>query len=724
MSRRIESLVVHQLREQNSPEARTAFIQKTLSELGARFEPGIVDLIAEEAKTDAAALTGHLSALQPTPNSAYLKALLAGDSPEAGACAVWEDFFRAHYSYDPFHRLAYTRALTAAGRYSEAVRQLSLALSQEVRYAFFPRAEKLVQTLASHNEAHLREARVAVLGSSTTNLLVPVLQALCLRDRIKVESYQGLYGAMEQEILDPESGLGRFRPDVVFLVNHWRDLTPADPTAPGKIVDNVVSRHHQMWERLSARFACHVVQHCYDFPAEDAWGPLSDSLPGGRARIIAAINRRLVDEAPSFVSILDLPAVQRKAGTDRWEDPVLWHRFKQHPATESLPLLAEAQAAQLRAVLGLTRKVMVLDLDNTLWKGVIGEDGLQGIEVGPGTAYGEAHARLQEYLKELKARGILLAVCSKNNPDDAKLPFEKHAHMVLRLDDFAAFEANWTDKAQTIRNIAERLSLGLESFVFLDDSPIEREWVRSQLPQVAVIEPASSVFHYVRDLDRSQYFFAPRLSGEDLARAEQYRTESQRELLRGSAQSLDEFLNQLQLQASAVPVSAANLTRVTQLANKTNQFNLTTRRYTEAQIHHLAVRQDCWAGAFHLTDRMGSYGLIGLILCVPTGSLLNGPPREWEIETWLMSCRALGRQMERFMFDRLIAAAVAAGIQTIRAVYKPTAKNHLVEDLCDRLGFEAAGGDGEKRYRLAVPGCPVRTATHVRDLTNLQEDGE
>ncbi len=371
---------------------------------------------------------------------------------------------------------------------------------------------------------------------------------------------------------------------------------------------------------------------------------------------------------------------------------MLWHSFKQHPGSEALPALAELQQAHLRAVLGLTRKVLVTDLDNTLWKGIIGEDGLGGIRIGPGSPAGEAHQQLQEYMRDLKLRGILLAVCSKNNIEDARLPFEKHENMILRLDDFAAFSANWDDKAQNLRDIAERLSLGLDSFVFLDDNPLEREWVRSQLPEVNVVELSPSVFHYIRDIERGRQFYSLSLSQEDLGRAEQYRGESRREALRSAAQSLDEFLAQLQLEASVAPVSSANLARVTQLTNKTNQFNLTTRRYTEAQIRQLASRPEAWMGAFHLSDRMGSYGLIGLIFCTPGAN-----PLHWEIDTWLMSCRTLGRQMERFMFDRMMEAAAARGVREILGVYRPTDKKRTPSPVfLKSSGFENAAGRRRK----------------------------
>jgi FkbH-like protein len=718
MNRRMESLFAHRIRSEDRLPGKLAIMTETLRSSGGQLESETVEILAAEMKPWAADASAALDSLEETPNTAYLRALLASEA-DGSATRAWERFFAHHYSYDPFHRAAYARSLAGQGDFSGAARQLQFALSQPVRYAFFPRVEKLIRRVAEHVDWELREARVAVLGTSTTNLLVPVLEALCLRDRIRAEFYQGLYGALEQEVLDPESGLAKFHPDVVFLVNHWRDLAlPPVAIDENEIVEQVVGRQKTLWQRLSNQFGCHVVQHAFDFPAEDAYGVLSLSMRGGRARVTEAINRRMREGCPSHVSVLDTPAVQRRTGLERWEDPGLWHSFKQHPATEALPALAEAQQAHLRAVLGLTRKVLVTDLDNTLWKGVIGEDGLQGIQIGPGTAAGEAHQRLQEYMRDLKTRGILLAVCSKNNVEDAKLPFEKHDHTVLRLEDFAAFEANWNDKVQNLRVIAEKLSLGLDSFVFLDDSPIEREWVRSQLPQVAVVELGPSVFHYTRDLDRGQYFFALSVSQEDLARAEQYRTESRREMLRTSAQSLDEFLAQLQLEASVVPVDDSNLARVTQLTNKTNQFNVTTRRYTEAQIRKLTQQEGAWAGAFQLSDRMGSYGLIGLIFCVPGAS-----QEQWEIDTWLMSCRALGRQMERFMFDRMMEAAAAMGVREITGVYLPTAKNGLVADLYEKLGFAKGDATAEEiRWSIAVPKLPANSASHIRDVSPRDEN--
>src|SRR5262249_43672737 len=252
------------------------------------------------------------------------------------------------------------------------------------------------------------------------------------------------------------------------------------------------------------------------------------------------------------------------------------------PSAEALPELAEEIMAHVRAVLGLARKVVVCDLDNTLWKGVVGEDGVEGIKVGPGSPEGEAYEDLQRYLRDLKDRGIVLAVCSKNNPADAEAPFRGKPGMVLRLEDFAVFLANWEDKATNVRRVAQAIGVGLDSLVMLDDNPFERGWLRRDVPEVAVPELGSSVFTYLRDLDRARLFPAITRSAEDRLRAEGYRREQEREQARATAANLEEYLAGLQMRASCVPVGDANIDRVTQLTNKTNQFNVTTRRRTVA----------------------------------------------------------------------------------------------------------------------------------------------
>ncbi len=687
-----------------------------LAQCGNAFHAGSIDALYE-ALRDAAPHTATIAwaaSLPATIAAHYLRARLFAASDPALAAESWTKFFSLAPCTDPMLYLEAARTFARAKQYGEAARHLREALSRPAKYSFFARSESLVRQLWRESPPAARRCRIAIVGSSTTNLMVPVLRALCFRDGIDAEFYEGLYGAFRQEVLSPESGLHRFRPDFVFLANNWRDLNlPALSEDPASVVERSVSEFKALWTALGDALHCHVVQHTFDRPGADAYGYLSEAMPGGRARVIRRINEAMLDNAPPFVSLLDLDSIAAEAGAERWSDPLLWNNAKQHPALEALPALAEWQIAHVRAALGLTRKVLICDLDNTLWGGVIGEDGLQGIRIGPGSHEGEAYADLQRYLLDLKSRGILLAVCSKNNPEDARLPFEQHPSMALHLDDFVAFEANWDDKATNLRRIARKLSLGLDSFVFIDDNPLERAWVRSQIPEIAVVEVGNSPHYYVRDLARRRYFYALTMSAEDRKRSEAYRTQVQTETLRESALTVEAFLEQLNMTATVVPVSKANIARVTQLTNKTNQFNLTTRRYTEAQVRQVADHPANWTGVFQLADRFGDHGIIGVIFCKAADE-----PATWEIDTWLMSCRVLGRQMEEFMFDRVVQAAAAAGVRRLKGVYHRTAKSVLVADLYPRLGFsELTAASDEREYEFLVPENYTARCSFIQDAS-------
>jgi len=700
-------VLVRRLRDLDD-DGRLTLAREVIEQLGNRFAADVCAVLADELD---GVNPAWVKLLPDTPNAAWLRTRLLSDP--ADVAAAWQRFVPLQPKRDPLDLLAWARALASTGAVEEAAWKLRQAMALEVPQSFFARAEKLIAELSGSVRSNIRQCRLAIIGSSTTNLLVPVVRALCLRDRITAEIYEAPFGSTEQEILGDASGLALFRPTVVMLVTHWRDfpLSAVTEDEPGWVT-RFVEERKALWQRLLDRFPCHIVQPSFDYPAEEAYGYLAGTLPGGRTRVIDLLNLRLREAASANISILDLAAVQRETGARRWNDEQAWARYRLHPSAEALPALAEAYMSHVRAVLGLSRKVLVTDLDNTLWSGVIGEDGLDGIGIGPDTPEGEAHLALQRYLLDLKRRGILLAVCSKNNLEDARLPFERHPRMALRLEDFAAFRASWEDKASGLRAIARDLSLGLDSFVFLDDNPLERDWVRSELPEVAVVEAGSSPFQFVRQLDRGHYFTALSLSNEDLVRAEQYRVEAQRESVRAASASVEEFLRNLQLEASVESVAGRNLARVTQLVNKTNQFNLTTRRYSEAEVRAFAEDARGWASAFRMSDRMGDYGLIGVIFCRPVGDAV------WEIDTWLMSCRALGRQMEKFMFDRLVEAARARGIAAIAGVYRPTPKNGLVRDLFDQLAFRRTSATGEEvRYTLEVASVGEPAATHVRNAS-------
>jgi FkbH-like protein len=585
---------------------------------------------------------------------------------------------------EPFVLLGRARLLVRLKRMGEAAGDLKLALSLFPPYPFFIKCEKLLQKITASGAWKPRlKLKVALLGSATTAFLGPVLQAVCFRDGIEAKIYQGVYGNYQQEILNSNSGLYSFAPDVVILIPAYHDLA-LSPLGAAKEAERVADRLRGLWAVLKKSSPCHVIQAGFDLPPDGSWGSLEDTLEGGRTRIIYEINKLISGNLPAGISFLDMNRVALKSGAGFRSDPE-WYSARQYPAAGALPLFAEYLTAQIRSAFGLSAKVLVLDLDNTLWGGVIGEDGLSGIVIGPPAPEGEAFLDLQRYVKELKERGVLLAVCSKNNLEDAELPFRKHDAMILKLEDFVVFTANWRDKVSNIEEIADVLSLGLDSFVFLDDNPLERAWVRARLPQVIVPECGNKPWEMLASLRKGIYFESISLTAEDVERHSSYRKNIERRESEKKAGSLEEFLAGLEMVAECGPVDAVTLSRVTQLINKTNQFNLTTRRYSEEQVKAMAQSADWWTRWYRLRDRFGNHGLIGIILAKKSG-------QQWDVDTWLMSCRVLGRKMEEYMCCDLLNAAGRDGALLVRGEYIPTPKNELVKDLFPSLGFTGDGG--------------------------------
>jgi FkbH-like protein len=372
-------------------------------------------------------------------------------------------------------------------------------------------------------------------------------------------------------------------------------------------------------------------------------------------------------------------------GKDAWCNPSLWHHSKQEISPSQAPLYGEHLARILAAVRGLSHKCLVLDLDNTLWGGVIGDDGLAGIQLGQGSALGEAFQAFQRYVKALKDRGIILAVCSKNDEANALEPFLKHPEMVLKREDISAFVANWENKATNLEHIAKQLNIGLDALVFFDDNPVERGLVRALTPAVAVPEVPEDPAYYIRCLTSASYFEAVSFSSDDFQRTAQYLSNQQRQALQSTAHSIEGYLEQLQMEMVVAPIDEVTLPRATQLINKSNQFNLTTRRYTQAQVQDLAADPNTVDLQIRLKDSFGDNGLISVVLAKP---MINSGETVLHIDTWLMSCRVLGRQVEQAVLNVLVEQAYQRGYSILQGEYLQTAKNEMVRDHYQRLGFE------------------------------------
>jgi FkbH-like protein len=673
-------------------------------------------LAARHLPPDRGAVHAWLEALTSTRGAtaewvAARVASAVGDHP--AALRAWDAVIEHAVGPRPARYLARGRQRLDAGDPAGAAADLREALRDPCSHDDMERGHKLWKRLQRHPLPALRKARIALLGSFTTRLIKPLLELAAFRDGVAAEVYEAEYGMVHQEVLDPASGLRAFRPDVVILATSWRDANlPPLSADPAAAVESAVAPLVALWRVIRDEMRAHAIQHNFDVPLVDSYGHLGASLPGGRGRVLRRANQALLDAAGTGVSVLDFDSVAAEFGKAAWSDEGLWYRAKQHPAPAAIPLLVDHYMAHVRAVLGLTKKVLVLDLDNTLWGGIVGEDGVEGLKLGVTDAEGEAHTDLQRYARELRDRGVVLAVCSKNNEADAREPFERSAEMVLKLDDIAVFRANWSDKATNIRDIAAALELGTDSFVFLDDNPTERAWVRSQLPEVMVPEIGSDAARYLALLHRHHAFDALALSEEDRLRAADYAANARRSELMKSAGDLEEFIANLQMSATVAPVDELNLPRAAQLVNKSNQFNLTTRRYTEEQLRAESQRPDAVVRTFKLRDRFADNGLIGV--------MIGRERREestLEIDTWLMSCRVLGRRVEEFMVGVMMQAAIDRGLSRVVGRYLPTAKNALVKDLYPRLGFtpiEGSGAPGETAWEYRLDLRPVLANRFIR----------
>jgi FkbH-like protein len=692
----------------NNSSERSALLVESLNRYGQRCDVAAIRQIirfAQELYISKSEETRHIcNALltSGTSAAAWMRAaILEAEGCSIEAATLLGSLPDATWGEERAIRLlACAKNWTKAGHWTEAWGVLRESVKAASSYRTLTAADKLLGQLRKSTEVPCRRrCRIGLLGSTTLDLLIPVLRVVCFAHDIDVQIYQGPFGQYQQEILDPHSGLASFAPEVVIIATDWRTLGLPDETENySAVLEEKVSILRNLWQQCRDRLNAFVIQHNFEIFAADPYGRLSTVLKGGRARLLRQINLELwnAEQEETGIAILDVDQIAAIYGKTSWSNPVLWHAAKQYPAPDAIPLLVRHQVALLRAVLGLTAKCLVLDLDGILWGGVIGEDGLSGIKLGGGEV-GDSFVAFQHYIQSLQRRGIILAVCSKNNEEDAKLPFGGHPEMVLSLDDITMFVANWRSKDENLRLITETLNIGPDSLVLVDDNPAERAWVRQQLPEVEVPEMPDDPAQYIDAIDRQMYFETLSLTEEDRRRVEAYRENVQRRVLETTSASIEDFLTNLQMQVELKPFDEANLPRIAQLINKTNQFNLTTRRLSESQVRSLIDRPGVYTRSMRLRDRFGDNGLTGVLIALEENDTIR-------IDTWLMSCRVLGRRVEEAMLNGLLRYARFRGFRYVIGEYVPTAKNGLVSDLFERFGFECLGDEqnGVRKYLLNI----------------------
>jgi len=592
------------------------------------------------------------------------------------------------------------RACTLAARGCEEVLPLSSLRKRAAREGLAP-AQQAV--------------RVALIGGYTLhplNELIAHLLSVTQPISLKAELLLGDFDNYMSELLEGSSRLYEFKPDVVvFLPSHHRCRYT------GHLFD---SRERQ--ESEARGLAAHILDLCRTAHQRSgaeiivANFPLPSGFDPGayRTRTLASdwsfrklVNLELGLSAPSFVHVCDAEFLSARRGTLESSDPRAWFESKQ-PYGPGLLLDVAREVVHLISTMRRSpKKVAVLDLDNTLWGGVVGDDGLDGIEIGDTSPRGEAFKAFQEYLLSLTHRGILLAVCSKNDRDKAVEPFERHPEMVLRMKDFVSFKADWQPKSESIRQIAAELNLGLDSLVFIDDNPAEIEIVRQFTPEVEGILLGDDPAGYVAAVQDARCFEPKTVTAEDTERVKQYQQEAQRQNLLTTVTDMDAYLGSLSMEAVLREFRTVDVPRISQLINKSNQFNLTSTRRTEAEVAAVLADPAYVAFTVRLVDRFGDYGLISVVICRTEGE-------DAEIDTWLMSCRVLKRQVEHEALNEIVRLARSRNCSRIKGVYLPTAKNGMVRDHYPALGFTPLRAAGERLEFELNPLSYTNKPTRIR----------
>ena len=547
----------------------------------------------------------------------------------------------------------------------------------------------------------LTPKRVAILSGVTVGVFQDLLELWLLVNGIRPTFYQGGYGLFYEQLVYDNSELKAFAPDVIYLhtsmrnIRQWPAADAPQAQAAALLADETA--HFSQAAQAALSLGCPVILNNFDLPVYRLMGNRDGTLPAGHVRFVRQLNEALAQLAADTPNLYinDLAYLQALHGMDEFSDQTAWYAYKYPCAMGKLPYLAQSVANIIKSLFGKNKKALALDLDNTLWGGVIGDDGADGIVMGTETPEGMAYTEFQTYLKGLGRLGVLLNVNSKNEASVAVQGFER-PDSVLKKDDFVCFKANWEPKSRNLTEMAAEINIFPDAFVFLDDNPAEREIVRQQVPGVAVPELGTPE-QYIASVDRSGYFELTSFSADDSHRTEMYRENARRTQLQQSFQNYEDYLHSLEMTGEFGAFDAAHAPRITQLINKSNQFNLTTRRYSAAEIDALVGAPDYITLYGRLRDRFGDNGIVSVIIGHIEGDTLD-------IALWVMSCRVLKRDMEKAMLDCLVHDALARGLRALRGHYYPTAKNLPVKDFYDTMGFtlQSADEQGNKEYLLPL----------------------
>lgn len=579
---------------------------------------------------------------------------------------------------------------------------------KELEYPFDPewilkKKKALKRELLQNTQQTFLEKKIAILGGSTTRDIRDILELFLLNYGIRPCFYESEYNQYYADGMFPNPALEEFHPDILYIHTSNRNIEqyPSledDRTLVTQKLQAEYERFQALWEHLHAVYGCPVIQNNFEPPLYRLLGNRDASDHRGRWNYIQRLNQMFYEYADTHQDfyIHDICYEAADYGLERWSDPFYWNMYKYAMCVPAIPYTAFQLARIIKSIFGRNKKVLNLDLDNTLWGGVIGDDGPENIEIGQETSLGQTYAEFQDYLKQHKKLGVLLSVNSKNNEETALSGLER-ADSVLKREDFVAFRANWEPKSHNLYATAEELKLLPESFVFVDDNPAEREIVRQEVPGAAVPE-ITKVEEYIRVLDRSGFFEVTNFSEDDLKRNEMYLANEQRNRMQKNFSDYGDYLRSLEMKARIGAFDPAYFSRIAQLTNKSNQFNLTTHRYSQSEIEQIAADPQYLTLCGRLEDKFGDNGVVSIVIGRKEKDVLH-------IELWLMSCRVLKRGMEYAMMDTLEKQCRDYGIRQIYGYFYPTAKNAMVKDFYALQGFEKLeeDADGNAKWSFRIP---------------------
>ncbi|GMO61098.1 MAG: HAD-IIIC family phosphatase [Rickettsiales bacterium] len=535
------------------------------------------------------------------------------------------------------------------------------------------------------------DKKIAILGGSTTSAIKDNLEVFLLNNGIKPVFYECEYAQYWQDAMFGEELL-HFKPDVIFIHTSFRNITDlptlqdSQDLVNSKLQKNI-SHFKTMWEKLISTYHCPIIQNNFERPIWRLMGNRDVWDFRGASNFVSRLNQEFYTFAQEHKDffINDIDYLSAKYGLEKWHDAYYWHMFKYACCVPAIPELAFSVANIVKSIYGKNKKGLVLDLDNTLWGGIVGDDGVDNLALGQEVSMGQAYTEFQSYIKQHKDLGIILNISSKNEEENA-IAGLNHPDGVLRPDDFAVIKANWEPKSSNIGKIATTLNIGLDSLVFVDDNPVEREIVRTQVPEVVVPE-VNSVEEYIRTLDGAAFFETTAFTEEDLKKSEMYAENAKRAELEQTFTNYTDFLFSLEMNAVIKDFEPIYMQRISQLTNKSNQFNLTTKRYSESDMQNVASSKEHIRLYGKLTDKFGDNGVVSVVIGRKNGNVLD-------MELWLMSCRVLKREMEFAMLDRLVEEASKQNIKTIKGYYYPTPKNAMVKEFYATQGFIKTNEDG------------------------------